>query len=1048
LSKSSTEQSAFEKNFQFFPNLVPKNLDGDDEGKNHMKRNINTRVRKVAALVLFSAASITMLLALPHARQVRPMPRAKTGSSILLDTDFNAPFFATQFPPARGVLLPDGKYVLFFNIDTAADHVTGPIIRYNVDGSFDTSFSFSRDYAGVNAVAPTSDGKLIVAAYKGTYGVFEPFQHAIIDVLRLNGDGSIDPTFGPAQSTDGGEVRALTVNDDGTIFVGGLFTAFNNTPRHGIVRLRADGTVDPTFAAITMTCPQSPFFASGCGVAADPVVDPDGKTIIAGDFIAVNGVSRTCVARLNADGTLDQTFNPSGFTPFGLSGGTPWPIRGIAIQSDGEIVIGGRFEGGNCNNHVPLVRLNADGSADNTYNIYTECLPPNGLYQVRNLAKDANDRIIAVGLSMWRFNTDGSLDNTFHNPVFAFAQQCCNEAFNVAFADGGTRLLVGGGFSDVDDVGGPPNGERWGAAKFSATDGSLDTSFATSGRVGYKIQPNSFLRQADAFTLISFATGAALAHYPPISHGFGRLLSTGALDLTFDPIASFNPSGPLGPNFVSTGFTPFSDGTVLVTGQNGVTANYGRLLPDGSEDPNYHGAADVTFANAIPRADGKVVASQYDTYLNDGNLPASPNAQAAVDGTEVQRINITGSLDSTFHLDAAIVADTQDRDGNGDLTNVYVGSGVLALTATNTVLFGYLSRDGSYHLVRLNNDGSLDPSFHGQTFPVQMSFIYTQVNDPGRGTTVVNMYFPDDFPVKQAKNVLDNKVVLMGSFATYGGTTVHGMLRIDPDGSLDDSFSVGDGAQWTVTPETEFRHPSIDNLEVGLNDKLLLSGTFEKFNTTLAPGIISLNPDGTIDLGFVAPINREIFDYQPAYLKRQPDGSFLLSGPYSAGNGYSPSFFRLLLPPGVDTPPGTDVSVDLGGSGAASDIIVNFDSVENGGTTSAELIDPEWAGELPPGYRIAGADLAFEIYTTAIYTPPVTVCFVLSSLDPATFAVARIFHNDGTGLVDVTSSKDPVTQTICATVNSLSPFIVLRPTRPTPTPRPRPTPHPRPTPRY
>jgi hypothetical protein len=267
------------------------------------------------------------------------------------------------------------------------------------------------------------------------------------------------------------------------------------------------------------------------------------------------------------------------------------------------------------------------------------------------------------------------------------------------------------------------------------------------------------------------------------------------------------------------------------------------------------------------------------------------------------------------------------------------------------------------------------------------------------------------------------------------------MLRINPDGSLDPSFSVGEGAQWVVTPETEFRHPSIDNLEVGLNDKLLLTGTFEAFNNTPAPGIISLNPDGTFDPDFVAPVNREIYDYQPAYLKRQPDGSFLLSGPYSAGNGPSPSFFRLLLPPGVETPPGTDITVDLGSSGGADEITVNFNTVENAGTTSVALIDPEWAGELPPGYQIAGANLAFEVYTTATYTPPVTVCFVLSSLDPDTFAAARLLHNDGTGLVDVTSSKDFVTQTICANVNSLSPFVVARLRA---IPRPRPTPHRRP----
>ena len=93
----------------------------------------------------------------------------------------------------------------------------------------------------------------------------------------------------------------------------------------------------------------------------------------------------------------------------------------------------------------------------------------NWAYPVRNLVKDESDRIIAVGQSMWRFNTDGSLDNAFHNPVFAFAQQQSGgeEGYNVAFADNGARLFVGGYFSDVDDVGGPPNGERWGAAKFN-----------------------------------------------------------------------------------------------------------------------------------------------------------------------------------------------------------------------------------------------------------------------------------------------------------------------------------------------------------------------------------------------------------------------------------------------------------------------------------------------------------------------------------------------------------------------------------------------------
>ena len=220
----------------------------------------------------------------------------------------------------------------------------------------------------------------------------------------------------------------------------------------------------------------------------------------------------------------------------------------------------------------------------------------------------------------------------------------------------------------------------------------------------------------------------------------------------------------------------------------------------------------------------------------------------------------------------------------------------------------------------------------------------------------------------------------------------------------------------------------IDNLEVGLDDKLLLTGTFEAFNGTAAPGIISLNPDGTFDTSFVAPVKRQKLDYQPAYLARQNDGSFLLSGPYSpANNNNSPSFLRLVLPPGALTPAGTNVTVNEGNVGSASNITVNFGSVGQAGGTSVSVIDPNWAGQLPPGFQIAGANLAFEVYTTSSYTSPVTVCFTLSSLDDPTFAAARILHNNGSGLVDVTFSKDASTKTICASVPSLSPFVIAKP---------------------
>src|SRR5262249_29782237 len=218
-------------------------------------------------------------------------------------------------------------------------------------------------------------------------------------------------------------------------------------------------------------------------------------------------------------------------------------------------------------------------------------------------------------------------------------------------------------------------------------------------------------------------------------------------------------------------------------------------------------------------------------------------------------------IDPNFKLDPSIVADTQQRDPvTNNLTALYVGSGVLTLTTDNqttpsdhATLFGYLSKDGKYHLVRLNDDGSRDTTnFIGaQTFDVSTGFYFNWIIDPqnlSQGPIrAVKIYYPIDIPVKEAKSVLSNEVVLMGSFASYGSTTAHGMLRINWDGSADTGFSVGAGAQWVQTQATGTFQPSVDNLQVGLDDKLLLTGTFEAFNGVTAPGIINLNPDGGVD---------------------------------------------------------------------------------------------------------------------------------------------------------------------------------------------------------
>ena len=86
---------------------------------------------------------------------------------------------------------------------------------------------------------------------------------------------------------------------------------------------------------------------------------------------------------------------------------------------------------------------------------------------------------------------------------------------------------------------------------------------------------------------------------------------------------------------------------------------------------------------------------------------------------------------------------------------------------------------------------------------------------------------------------------------------------------------------------------------------------------------------------------------------------------------------------------------------------------------------------LPGAYIIDGA-FAYEIRTTASVSGPITLCFYASAAaDPAAFAALRVLHGENAALVDRTTSHDFTTRTVCATVSSLSPFLIARSTEPT-----------------
>lgn len=142
--------------------------------------------------------------------------------------------------------------------------------------------------------------------------------------------------------------------------------------------------------------------------------------------------------------------------------------------------------------------------------------------------------------------------------------------------------------------------------------------------------------------------------------------------------------------------------------------------------------------------------------------------------------------------------------------------------------------------------------------------------------------------------------------------------------------------------------------------------------------------------------------------------------------------------PPVATPSGGSVSVQVG------NVTITFHNVSTAGFTSVVPIDPESAGTLPAGFTLCAGCPAYEITTTAVYAPPVTIAMNLPSVnDQVVFSQLRMLHGEDGVLVDRTTGRDLNDKQVFGSVNSLSPFVIAQNASiQTPTPTPTPTPSP------
>lgn len=303
-----------------------------------------------------------------------------------VDLSFNAGLGANG-PVQVVAVQPDGKVLTGGPLTFINGTNRYGSARLNPDGSPDSTFvpaSFDPaigdlgvpsdpasigDSVTLTAFALQPDGKVLVAGvatrWDCTSGEGCFYSGDFFFVTRHHPDGSRDVSFAPAlggRLYGGGEyVRALAIEADGRILVGGFFHAVNGTTRNGIARLNANGTLDTNSTlnisgdfhftvSVLASQPDGKFFIGGgrfnsdgspdgsfaaVGGVSSVAVQPDGKVLVGGSFTSVHGTNRRRIARLLANGSLDPGFNPGT--------GADETVRSIALQPDGDVLIGGDF---------------------------------------------------------------------------------------------------------------------------------------------------------------------------------------------------------------------------------------------------------------------------------------------------------------------------------------------------------------------------------------------------------------------------------------------------------------------------------------------------------------------------------------------------------------------------------------------------------------------------------------------------------------------------------------------------------------------------------
>lgn len=579
----------------------------------------------------------------------------------------------------------------------------------------------------------------------------------------------------------------------------------------------------------------------------DIKVQPDRKILIGGDIAFYENQRVHNLIRLNDDGSLDASFN--------FNFNNPFLVVDLDLMSNGNIVaLLRKYESNRYIIYLEtiLMVISSDG---------TILQQINGLTGGATIAVQPDDKVLlAEGSSLKRYSSTLQPDNDFNSGVMFN-----NALTDIEVFDG--KIYISGTFSEVNGV------TRHDVARLEMN-GTLDTSFDTAngtddfigsitlqadgkvllgkcyinefnGQSGYSgmLRLNSNGSVDHAFTpprlnggvseIVAMPDGmlyaaAFLDYQNETADRFFKMLPTGELDTSFDPI-KLNEFGSNPLNIA------VANGSILLDNSSisGNVFGLSRFSMDASHDNG--------FKPEVARF-GTITIGDY----FQGKLTVAGDF-IRINGFEtfgIARLNLNGTLDETFvqNMDLGSVKQIEILDEDNILVSTYKNFFKLSGSGSVKPDFNFAPFEDLYQVIKfiVLPDGKIMVADANTIRRLTANGEKDITFDIGSGIDDISST-AFDFDMQ------GDKVIYGSFFKVFNSQNVKSLIRLSPNGSIDNGFDVGAGPVNSNAPGWS----GISLIKVLDNNEILVGGSFTDFaDQPVAHRLVKLNENGAIDLEF------------------------------------------------------------------------------------------------------------------------------------------------------------------------------------------------------